>query len=161
MIGFIPIREAYFYTGSLRVPARCASRGHIQVVHDRIDALHRFGNLEVHVAEKVDEVGFTAARVALGPAVPRRLPQRALLLRSLNAVTIRVGQNLRRSALQTDLLLRTLIRHRVNSAYFVSDNVLFCLYVLSYRYFVVSGLCLVLNPSNNGNCELTLLRINA
>src|SRR5438132_12771487 len=27
MISFIPIREAYFYTGSLRVTARCASRG--------------------------------------------------------------------------------------------------------------------------------------
>ena len=48
---------------------------HLQIVHDGVDALCVFWDLGVHVAEEVDEVHGTAARVALRPALSCGLPQ--------------------------------------------------------------------------------------
>ncbi len=48
---------------------------HVQVIHDRIDALFGSFDLFVHEAEEVDEMHLAAARVALRSAVSRGLPQ--------------------------------------------------------------------------------------
>ena len=51
---------------------------HLQIVHDGVDALFVFWDLLVHVAEEVHKVHLAAARVALRPTVPCRLPQRPI-----------------------------------------------------------------------------------
>src|SRR5436309_8480259 len=48
---------------------------HVQVVQDGVDALFVGSDLLIHRAEKVEEMPFAAARIALRPAVSRGLPQ--------------------------------------------------------------------------------------
>ena len=56
-------------------PQQIPAMMHVQVIKDRVDALHLFGNLFIDPAEKVDEVFFDPPWIALGPALPCRLPQ--------------------------------------------------------------------------------------
>src|SRR5437016_7087562 len=51
---------------------------HLQIVHERINALCVGWDVLVHVAEEVHKVDGAAARVALRPAVPSGLPQRPI-----------------------------------------------------------------------------------
>lgn len=48
---------------------------HVQIIQDRIDALLVCWDLFVYPTEKVDEMHFAAAWVALRPAISRGLPQ--------------------------------------------------------------------------------------
>ena len=55
-----------------------AAMMHLQIVHDGIDVLFVFWDLVVHAAEEVHKMHGAAARVALRPTVPCRLPQRPI-----------------------------------------------------------------------------------
>ena len=83
---------------------------HLQIVHDRVDALLVCWDLFIHRAQEVHKMHGTAARVALGPAVPCGLPQRSidiakgsvpiidLLLGSLRRAGVHIDRRLARIA---------------------------------------------------------------
>src|SRR3989442_9903268 len=49
----------------------------IQIIHDGIDPREIGRQLSIHPAEKIQKIGLGSSWIALGPAVPHGLPQRA------------------------------------------------------------------------------------